>query len=176
MQWRIESKTSGCGRQVDGTLDDAIREAQRECTTDASCWVVWMLPVNRRVAEVTLRGCQWRSYDCHRDGHMLGCTHPEWARMWESLCDLTGHYSDRNPQSGEFWQYMGTFWKDRPAIGSMLPLRVLVHQFRHRDRAKSCKPIPGLAKWCGRVILDLTTSVAYSGGWNDPLPEGTLVP
>ena len=36
---------------------------------------------------------------------MLGNTHPEWARMWESLCDLAGHYTDRNPQSGEAWQY-----------------------------------------------------------------------
>ena len=58
-------------------------------------------------------------------------TQPEWARMWESLFELTGSYTDHNPVSGEFWEYTGTFWTDRPAIGSLLPLRVLVHELAH---------------------------------------------
>lgn len=102
-------------------------------------------------------------------------THPEWARMWESLFELTGSYADHNPASGEFWEYTGTFWKDRPAIGSLLPLRVLVHEFRHRDRAETCKPIAGVAKCYGLVALNLTTSMEYSGGWNSPIREGSLV-
>ena len=102
-------------------------------------------------------------------------THPEWAKMWESLFDLTGSYTDHHPRSGEFWEYTGTFWKDRPAIGSLLPVRVLVHEFRHRDRAETCKPIPGLGLPHGRVVLTVTTSIEYSGAWNHPIAEGTLV-
>ena len=64
--------------------------------------------------------------------YILSPTHPEWARMWEWLYDLTGHYTVINPVSHEKWQYTGTFWKDRSAIGSLCPTRVLVHQFRHR--------------------------------------------
>ena len=107
--------------------------------------------------------------------HTLTPTHPEWARMWESLFELTGSYTDHNPASGEFWEYTGTFWKDRPAIGSLLPLRVLIHEFRHRDRAETCKPIPGICTSHARVLLTVTTSVDFSGGWNHPIPEGTLV-
>jgi hypothetical protein len=102
-------------------------------------------------------------------------TRPEWARMWESLFDLTGSYTDHNPRSGEFWEYTGTFWKDRPAIGSLLPLRLLVHEFRHRDRAETCKPIAGVARHNGRVVLHVTTSIEHSGGWNTPIGEGSLV-
>ena len=105
---------------------------------------------------------------------MLSTTHPEWARMWEWLCDLTGHYTDHNPSSGEFWQYTGTFWKDRPPIGSLLPLRVVVHQFRHRDRPETAKPIDGLTHSYGRVTLELLASHEYSGNWNVPLEEGSL--
>jgi hypothetical protein len=102
-------------------------------------------------------------------------TQPEWARMWESLFELTGSYTDHNPVSGEFWEYTGTFWKDRPAIGSLLPLRVRVHEFRHRDRATTCRPIPGINKCTGHVVVRLTTSIEFSGGWNSPIREGTLV-
>jgi hypothetical protein len=59
MKWRIEDKHSGAGREVAGVFDQAVREAQRECTTDSSRWVVWLLPGNVRVAEVTIRGCLW---------------------------------------------------------------------------------------------------------------------
>ena len=27
----------------------------------------------------------------------LSPTHPEWARMWEWLCDIAGHYTDVKP-------------------------------------------------------------------------------
>ncbi len=105
---------------------------------------------------------------------ILSPTHPEWARMWESLCDVAGSYTDHNPESGEYWQYMGTFWKDRPAIGSLLPLRVLVHQFRHRDRPSTAKPIPVRGNGHGRVLIELLASYEHSGNWNSPLKEGSL--
>ena len=105
---------------------------------------------------------------------MLSTTHPEWARMWEWLCDLTGHYTDCNPRSKEYWQYTGTCWKDRPAIGALLPTRVLVHQFRHRDRPETARPIPGVAQSYGRVTLEILASHEYSGNWNRPLEEGSL--
>ena len=107
--------------------------------------------------------------------HTLTPPHPEWARTWKSLFELTGSYTDHNPRCREFSQYTGTFWKDRPAIGSLLPLRVLVHQFRHRDRAETCQPIAGVARHNGHVLLHLTTSIEYSEGWNSPLREGSLV-
>ena len=59
MQWRIECKHSGVGHDFTGTLDKAIREAQQQCQTDTSRWVVWLLPANLRMAEVTQRGCLW---------------------------------------------------------------------------------------------------------------------
>lgn len=109
------------------------------------------------------------------DHQTLIPTHPEWAQMRESLFELTGTYADHNPRSGEFWEYTGTFWEDRPAIGSLLPLRVLVHEFRHRDRAETCKLIAGVARHNGRVVLHVTTSIEHSGGWNTPIGEGSLV-
>ena len=110
-----------------------------------------------------------------KDFHMLGPTHPEWPRMWESLFDIAGSYTDTNPESGEFWQYMGTFWKRRPAIGSLLPTEVLVHQFRHRDRPETAKPIEFLGQCSGRVVIELAASHEYSGNWNYPFKEGCLV-
>jgi len=106
---------------------------------------------------------------------MLTPTHPEWARMWESLFDVAGSYTDHNPESSEYWQYVGTFLIQRPAIGSLLPLQVLVHQFRHRDRAKCCKPIKQMPNSFGRVVLQLSASIEYSRGWNSPFREGTLM-
>ena len=109
------------------------------------------------------------------NGHvMLSTTHPEWARMWESLYALAGDYTDCHPTSKECWQYTGTFWRDRPAIGSLLPLHVLVHQFRHRDRPRTAQPILGLHQSYGRVTLELLTSNEYLGNWNRPLEEGSL--
>ncbi len=106
---------------------------------------------------------------------LLSTTHPEWARMWESLFELAGSYTDHNPVSGEFWQYTGTFSKDRPAIGLLPPTRVLVHQFRHRDRATSCSPISGVANSFGRLVVEVAASLEYSGNWDHGIKEGSLV-
>ena len=59
MLWRIEDKHSGKGHDVQGDFDAAARQAQAQCSTDTSRWVVWLLPANVRIAEVTLRGCLW---------------------------------------------------------------------------------------------------------------------
>lgn len=62
--------------------------------------------------------------------------------MWEALADATGSYSDGNTENGEVWQYMGTY------DGR--------HQFRHRSRPESCRPIKGyVGKHCDRVYLHL---------------------
>ena len=72
----------------------------------------------------------------------LSETSPLWPAMWDALADLTGDYADCNPDSGEYWQYMGTYDN--------------VHQFRHRHRPESCPPIKGFAgKHCDRVYLNL---------------------
>lgn len=106
--------------------------------------------------------------------HHLSPTHPEWPRMWDSLCDKTGDYTDCNPDSKEVWQYTGTFLKSRPAIGALLPTQVLVHQFRHRDRPESAKCIPDVPNSYGPVTLELVASHEYSRNWNAPLKEGSL--
>ena len=106
---------------------------------------------------------------------MLSTTCAEWARMWESLFDVAGSYTDCNVEAGEFWQYTGTFWKDRPAIGSLMPTTVLVHQFRHRNRPKIAKPIPEVGTGYGRVVIELAASHEYSGNWNHPIPEGSII-
>lgn len=56
--YRVESKTSGKGHEIEGTFDEACREAVSQCTTDCSVWVVWLH--NVRLAECTMRGVQWR--------------------------------------------------------------------------------------------------------------------
>jgi hypothetical protein len=56
MKWRIECKHSGKGHDFGGTFDDALRDAQRQCTTEYCRWVVWALPAIVRTAEVTRRG------------------------------------------------------------------------------------------------------------------------
>ena len=97
-----------------------------------------------------------------------------WQRMWAWLEQHTGSKSDRNPQSLERWQYVGTVKKNRPAIGSGLPLVVLVHQFHHRDRPTSAPEIVGSYRSHGRVLLEILTSHEFSGNWNRPLEEGSL--
>ena len=109
----------------------------------------------------------------HHD--ILTPTHAEWARTWEPLPNLVGNYADHNPLSEEYWEYTVTFCKDRPAIRALLPLHVLVHEFRHRDRSDACRPSPCVARGGGNVVLHLTTSTEYSGGWNRPFSEGTPV-
>lgn len=101
----------------------------------------------------------------------IGNTHPEWPSAWEALCDLTGHYTDCNPVDGECWQYMGTYWRDRPFPGGG---RVLVHSFRHRNRPND-KPIGLHPGPCGgRVYLEIGASNQHSGGRNEHL-AGTLI-
>lgn len=99
-------------------------------------------------------------------------THPEWAHMWEWLCDIAGHYTDINPASHEQWEYTGTYWRSRSAIGSLSPTQVLVHEFRHRDRPETARPI-GL-KHTGRVMVRVAASWEFSGNWNHPIEEGSL--
>lgn len=71
-------------------------------------------------------------------------TSPEWASMWDALAHVTGDYADCCPETGEVWQYMGTFG--------------VVHQFRHRHRPKTTRPIKGfVGKHQDRVYLDINT-------------------
>jgi len=106
--------------------------------------------------------------------HFLTSAEPEWDRMWNSLFRLTGSYRDENPVNGERWQYMGTWSKRRSAIGALLPVDVLVHEFRHRDRPPDCPTMPGVHRSHGRIVVQLTASHEYSGNWNHPIPEGKL--
>ncbi len=59
MQWRFECKYSGKGHDVEGNFDDAIGEAQGQCSTDVSRWVVWCDPANVRLGEVSQCGAEW---------------------------------------------------------------------------------------------------------------------
>ena len=77
----------------------------------------------------------------------LSTTSPEWPAMWDALARATGDYADCCPETGECWQYMGTY------DGA--------HQFRHRHRpqiiqGRPIKPIEGFAgqHW-DRVYLHL---------------------
>lgn len=105
---------------------------------------------------------------------LLSPSDSEWTRMWDWLRDLTGDYADLHQDSREVWQYTGTFLKRRPAIGSLLPLDVLVHQFRHRDRPSNARPIRGVMHSGGRLTLELVASYQLSGNWNVPMKEGSL--
>lgn len=101
-------------------------------------------------------------------------SHPEWDWMWQQLARHTGCTADRNPVSLECWQYVGTIEKQRPAIGSLLPTQVLVHEFRHRDRPETATEIPFHFRSHGRLVLHVLTSHVFSGNWNRPLEEGSL--
>lgn len=56
-------------------------------------------------------------------------TSDEWDAMWAALGRVVGDMADRDPQSGEVWQYMGTVAGE--------------HQFRHRQRPASAARILG---------------------------------
>jgi hypothetical protein len=72
----------------------------------------------------------------------LTTTSPAWPAMWEALADATGDYADCNPDNGESWQYMGTYDG--------------VHQFRHRHRPETARPITGFAgRHVDRVYLHI---------------------
>lgn len=175
MKWLIQRPDETRAREMAGSFDEAVECAKYRCRTkDARCYV-FEQRANVRIAEVGSRGLLWTAPNWFTDGRRLSSAHPEWVRMWLSLDRLTGSYSDLNPRSRERWQYTVSFWKARPAIGSLLPLRVLVHEFRHRDRPQESLPIRGLGLCTGRIVLHLSASHAYSGNWNYPLPEGALV-
>lgn len=75
----------------------------------------------------------------------LSTTSPGWPAMWEALADATGDYADCNPESGECWQYMGTY------DGA--------HQFRHRHRPITARAIKGFAEpYYDRVNLHLDST------------------
>ena len=57
---------------------------------------------------------------------------PEWNAAWDALGNATGSAEDVNTNSGEAWQYMGTY---------VHTLHGEVHEFRHRDRPHASKPI-----------------------------------
>jgi hypothetical protein len=175
MKWLIQRHQESHGREATGSFEEAIRLAAANCRTRGERCLILALPRKVRVAEVDQQGLQWKSPQWFEASHLLSPEHPEWTRMWLSLNRTTGSYSDFNPESRERWQYTVTFWKNRTAIGSLSPLRVLVHEFRHRDRAPECQPLRGASRSYGRIVLHLSASHRYSGNWNHPLPEGALV-
>jgi hypothetical protein len=59
MRWHIECKHSGQGFAAECGLDEALDRAKAMCQADWSCWVVWLLPANLRMAEVGKRGVSW---------------------------------------------------------------------------------------------------------------------
>lgn len=175
MKWLIQRPEEPRALEMTGSFDEAVECAQYRCRTKEARCYVFELPANVRVAEVSSRGLLWTAPNWFTDGRLLTSAHPEWVRMWLSLYRLTGSYSDLNPDSRERWQYLATFWKNRPAVGSLLPVRVLVHEFRHRDRPPEIAPIQGLGPCAGRIVLHLSASHSYSGNWNRPIPEGSLI-
>jgi hypothetical protein len=58
MQWRLECKISGSGSDFEGTFEAAIERAIALCAPDFR-HVVWLLPANIRMAEVTHERCYW---------------------------------------------------------------------------------------------------------------------
>jgi hypothetical protein len=175
MKWLVQRDDEQRAHEVCGTFEDAVRFAKRYCRAKSGRCKIFELPRNVRIAEVDRQGLRWKAGNWLTTAHWPTPDHPEWTRMWASLYALTSSYCDENPKSGERWQYTGCYWKRRPAIGALLPVDVLVHEFRHRDRLTSCDPIPGTSRSYGRVVLCLTASHDFSGNWNHPIPEGTLI-
>lgn len=58
MEWRLECKVSGAGEEFSGTLQEAIAKAIG-LTPAGFRGVIWMLPSNIRMAEVTHERCYW---------------------------------------------------------------------------------------------------------------------
>ncbi len=56
--YRIEDKHSGIGRNVTGSLDEAINAATAACSTDTAVWCVW--DDQGKLAECTMRGLRWQ--------------------------------------------------------------------------------------------------------------------
>lgn len=76
---------------------------------------------------------------------------PEWNVMWEALRERDGDTVARNHESGECWQYMGT-WMPEARGG------VAVHSFRHRDHPRTEQreyvDIPCSAEYLARVTIE----------------------
>ena len=175
MKWLIQRPDEPRAFEMTGSFEEAVQCAKYRCRTKEQRCHIFELPANVSVAEVSSKRLLWKAPNWFEDGHFLSPDHPEWSRMWQSLYHLTGSHSDLNPVSGERWQYLGTYWKDRAVIGSLPPLRILVHEFRHRDRPPQSQPIVGLGRCTGRLVLHLSASDSYSGSWNRQIPEGTLI-
>ena len=58
MKWRLECKLSGSGEDFSGTFEEAIAKAISLTPVDFR-GVIWMLPSNVRMAEVTHERCYW---------------------------------------------------------------------------------------------------------------------
>ena len=59
----------------------------------------------------------------------IGCSHPEWGRMWAALGGVEGDIACDCPCCHEFWQYVGSF----APVGS----EQWQHTFRHRHHPKT---------------------------------------
>lgn len=173
--WLVQRETELKAQEVHGSFDDVVRFARRYCRTNQEQCTIFELPRNARVATVGREGLRWKVTDLFSNVLPISPEHPEWERMWTSLYNLAGSTSDENPDNGERWQYTGTYWKRRPAIGALLPVELLIHEFRHRDRPKTCPLMNGVTRSHGRVVVQLSASHRYSGNWNHPIREGSLV-
>ena len=56
---------------------------------------------------------------------------------------------------------MGTFWGNFQVVGPPGSVSILAHQFRHRDRPQTARPIAALGRSYGRVYVSLA---AFHGG------------
>ena len=173
--WLVLREPELKGHEVLGSFADAVRFARRRCRTNQEQCTIFELPRNARVATVGREGLRWKVTDWFSNVLPICPEHPEWARMWWSLYCLAGSTSDENPDNGEKWQYTGTYWKRRPAIGALLPVELLIHELRHRDRPTTFPPMNGVTRSHGRVVVQLSASHRYSGNWNHPIREGSLV-
>jgi len=59
MYWRLVCTPAPGRRRVEGTFDDALDEALRECTVESSEWTVSLMPAEIRMAEVAYRQPVW---------------------------------------------------------------------------------------------------------------------
>src|SRR5690606_31359801 len=143
MKWLVQRHSEIAAHEVRGTFEDVVRFARSYCRTEEEHCDIFELPRNVRVAEVNRGGLCWKAGNWFSSRNWPTPEHPEWTRMWASLYGLTGSCHDENLANGERWQYMGCYWKRRPAIGGLLPVDVLVHEFRHRDRPAGSEPISG---------------------------------
>jgi len=95
----------------------------------------------------------------------LSTTSEQWPAMWDALRDATGDYADCCPETGECWQYMGTYGGN--------------HEFRHRHRPKSARAITGQSEaYYDRVNLriDAKTLEVANVGCQKYMPQVKIWP